>query len=157
MRFTAAIVLTLALASSAGCRTMQRALGIGGAGGSRTTSVFGTWLLATPPDSTAFAGATEVQLVLAPGSFSLTALYPSREPITVRGSATVADGGALTLVPESGPPQAASVGLATGQRITRLASASGNTLILAPPRSSVPLPSSVWHRLEAARLAGAER
>src|SRR5689334_20369061 len=39
-----------------------------------STAVWGTWVLRTP-DSTAFAGANNVQLALSPGSFSLVAEY----------------------------------------------------------------------------------
>jgi hypothetical protein len=148
---------TLALAATTAlgaCTSLRRTLGLGG-GGTGSTSPYGHWVLATPIDSTAFAGATQVELVLAPGSFTLSAAYPNRPQLAVAGSAALADGGLLTLVPNDG--DAASVGLPQGRPFTRMASAAGATLILAPPSASVPLPSSVWHRLDVARAAGLVR
>lgn len=157
MRPRAILTLTLVLVGSTACRTAQRALSLGGTQGSRTTSVFGHWVLATPTDSTSFAGASQVDLVLAPGSFNLTATYPNRGPLAVSGRADVATNGAITLIPDAGGSDASAIGLATGQPFTRVASASGSTLVLAPPTSRVPVPSSVWYRLDAARLAGLVR
>jgi hypothetical protein len=148
--------LTLGLAGSAACTTVQQTLTLGDSG-SPTTSVLGHWVLATPIDSTSFAGASQVDLVLAPGSFELTANYANRAPITVSGRADLASGGALTLVPGTDNAEAAAIGLAPGQPFTRTASAAGSTLILASPSSRVPVPSSVWYRLDAARVAGLAR
>jgi hypothetical protein len=136
---------------------VQRSLGLGSGGDSGTTTVYGHWVLASPIDSTGFAGATQVDLVLAPGSFNLAAAYPSRSPLAVTGRAELADGGLLTLVPASGSSDGAAIGFPAGQPFTRMASASGATLVLAPPNSRVPLPSSVWYRLDAARVAGLAR
>jgi len=156
MRIPTLISLTLALSSSAvSCRTMQRAIGLGGGAGSRSTSVYGQWVLATPIDSTSFAGAKQVDLTLAPGSFTLSATYVDRAPFTVAGRAELANGGTLTLTPSSG--DAATIGFPAGRPYTRVASASGSTLVLASPSSTVPLPSSVWYRLETARVAGLAR
>jgi hypothetical protein len=118
--------------------------------------VLGQWVLATPIDSTAFAGAAQVDLNLTPASFVLTVTYPNRSPLTVTGKAEVADG-TLTLTPTTGGPDAATLGFALGQPYSRVATASGSTLVLAPPTSRVPVPSSVWYRLDAARLAGLAR
>jgi hypothetical protein len=149
--------LTLVLGVAASCRTVQRAMGLGGSGGSRTTSVFGQWVLATPLDSTSFAGASQVELTLAPGSFTLMAVYPGRSPLNVTGRADVTGGGTLTLVPTTGAADATAIGFPPGQPFTRVASASGATLVLAAPTSSVPVPSSVWYRLDAAKIAGLAR
>jgi hypothetical protein len=161
MRTRTILALTLALATVSSCRTVQRSLGLANGGDSGSTSVYGHWVLASPIDSTAFAGATQVELVLAPGSFNLSAAYPDRSPLALTGRAEVADGGLLTLVPASGASSGASdgavIGFPAGQPFTRMASASGATLVLAPPSSRVPLPSSVWYRLGAARVAGVAR
>jgi hypothetical protein len=156
MRKHVIVGLTLALAATTACQTLQRSLGLGGSG-SRSTSVYGRWVLATPIDSTAFAGASQVELTLAPGSFTLAAMYPGRAPLSVSGRADLANGATLTLVPTPGAGDASSVGFAPGQPFTRVATASGSTLVLAAPTSAVPIPSSVWYRLEAARLAGLAR
>lgn len=125
-----------------------------------TTAVWGTWSLRTP-DSTAFAGAEEVQLALSPGTFTLVATYPNAAPIRVAGSASMNERGVLTLVPESttgGPPGPGAIPLLAGQPISLLASASGGTLVFSPEqRDPGPTPSSVWHRTEAARAAGLAR
>ena len=149
--------LTLVLAGTVGCSTVQQGAPLGAVTGSPTTSVLGHWVLATPIDSTSFAGASQVDLVLAPGSFELTATYPNRAPLTVTGSAEVATGGALTLVPSTSAADASAIGLPPGQPYTRVASAAGSTLVLAPPASRIPVPSSVWYRLDAARVAGLAR
>jgi hypothetical protein len=156
MRKHVILGLTLALAATTGCQTLQRSLGLGG-GGSRSTSVFGRWVLATPIDSTSFAGASQVELTLAPGSFTLAATYPGRDALSVSGRADLANGSTLTLVPTPGAGDASSIGFTPGQPFTRVATASGSTLVLAAPTSAVPVPSSVWYRLEAARLAGLAR
>ncbi len=135
------------------CNAIKRTFGMGGTR-TETTSPYGHWVLATPVDSTAFAGATQVELVLAPGSFNLTAAYPDRPQLAIDGSAQLADGGLLTLVPATGEAEGTRVGFPPGQPFTRMASASGATLVLAPPSARVPLPSSVWHRIEVARSAG---
>jgi hypothetical protein len=154
-RQLATLVLALVTVTSIGaCSSLRRTLGLGGSG-TGSTSPYGHWVLATPIDSTAFAGATQVELVLSPGSFNLSAAYPNRPPLTVGGSAALADGGLLTLVPGSG--DGATVGFTPGQPFTRMVSAAGATLVLAPPTASVPLPSSVWHRMDVARAAGLVR
>jgi hypothetical protein len=160
MRMRHIVSLTLLLAGPAACSTAQRGAAVGDAGassGSPTTSVLGHWVLATPIDSTPFAGASQVDLVLTQGSFELTAAYPSRAPLTLSGSAAVGAGGLLTLVPAPSATGASAIGLAPGQPYTRVASAAGSTLVLASPGSRVPVPSSVWYRLDAARVAGLAR
>jgi hypothetical protein len=156
MRNRAMLALTIGLIGPAGCTAVQRAFSLGGPG-SPTTSVLGHWVLAPPIDSTSFAGATQVELVLAPGSFELKAAYPNRAPLVVSGRADVAAGGTLTLVPATGGADASAIGLGSGQPFTRIASASGSSLVLAAPSSRVPVPSSVWYRLDAARVAGLAR
>lgn len=149
--------LTLAFASLAACTTVQRSSDVASPSvPSKTTSVLGQWVLATPIDSTAFAGAAQVDLNLTPASFTLLVTYPNRAPLTVMGKSEIADGN-LTLTPTTGGSEAAHLGFAVGQPYSRLATASGSTLVLAPPASRVPVPSSVWYRLDAARLAGLAR
>ena len=157
MRNRVLISLTLVLGVASSCRTVQRAVGLRGSPNSRTTSVLGHWVLATPVDSTSFAGATQVDLTLAPGSFTLTASYPDRAPLDIGGHADLSRGGTLTLLPTTGAADATAIGFPVGQPFTRVASASGATLVLAAPTSSVPLPSSVWYRFEAAKVAGLAR
>jgi len=157
MRIRYILGLTLVLgAATTSCSTLQRSLGLGGNSGSRSTSVYGNWVLATPIDSTSFAGATQIELTLAPGSFNLSAAYPNRAPLTITGRADLANGGTLTLTPVTGL-DATAVGFPVGQPFTRVASASGSTLVLAAPTSAITVPSSVWYRLETARVAGLAR
>lgn len=156
MRMRTLLGLTLALATTMSCAAVQRSLGLG-RGGSRTTTVLGHWVLATPIDSSAFAGASQVDLVLEQGSFSLTATYPNRPPLAISGRAELAEGNTLTLIPSAQSPEATTIGFLAGQPFTRVATASGSSLVLAPPTSHVPVPTSVWYRLDAARLAGLAR
>src|SRR4051794_1074101 len=67
-----------------------------------TTSIYGDWVLASAPDSTAFAGARQVQLTLQPGTFTITADYAAQPQVVLSGSAQLANDGTLTLVPSSG-------------------------------------------------------
>ena len=151
MSARAVATLTIAIATGIACRTTPEPPA-SGSPGSPSTSLLGHWVLATPIDSTAFAGATRVELLLEPSSFTLTVSYPGRAPVTASGRLEQGHGGTLTFTPNAGETLAAS--LPSGQRLTRLATASGSALVLAPPSSSVPVPSSIWYRLEAARLAG---
>ena len=147
--------LPLVLAALAACRTVQRSGGLGMLD-AKSTSLFGQWVLATPIDSTAFAGASQVDLRIDPGSFTLMATYLGRAPLTVTGRAEIA-GGTLILTPAEGSADAAKLGFPAGQPFSRVATASGSTLVLAPPTSRIPVPSSVWYRLDAARVAGLAR
>lgn len=122
-----------------------------------TTSIFGSWVLATAADSTAFAGASLVELALDQSAFTITATYPNRAPIIVRGSASLAETGLLTLVPQSALEGTQSTGalvMVQGQPHTWLASAAGNTLLFAPLSDTDTEPSSVWHKKAAAKAAG---
>ena len=123
-----------------------------------TTSIFGDWVLATPTDSTGFAGARMVEMRLDRTNFVLTATYPNSAATIVRGTVAAGDGGMLTLTPEtstSGTPHRAALVLVAGQPITVLASAAGNTMVFSTPTGMTPAdPSSVWHRKEAAKAAG---
>jgi hypothetical protein len=123
----------------------------------RSTSIFGDWVLATPADSTAFAGANQVELHLDQSAFTITASYPSRSPIMVHGSVTTSDQGLLVLTPQSGAESLGSRGalvMAPNQPISLVASAAGNTLVFAPPHDQSTQPSSVWHKRAAAKAAG---
>jgi delta 1-pyrroline-5-carboxylate dehydrogenase len=148
MRSTVAC-LTLAVVGLVSCRTARPA-NVAGTSAAGST-VFGHWVLATPADSTPLAGASQVDLVLEAGSFNLTLAYPDRAPLTISGRSDLA-GNTITLTPRS--ENVTSVGLTPGQAVTRIASVSGSTLVLALPTSRIPVASSVWYRLEAARLAG---
>lgn len=122
-----------------------------------TTSIFGTWLLETPTDSTAFMGARRVELQLDSTSFVITAQYPTNGPVVIRGSAARTEMGELVLTPASSTAttdRSRALVFQAGQPITFLASASGGTLIFSPPLRGYAIPSSVWHRREAAEAAG---
>jgi hypothetical protein len=125
-----------------------------------TTSIYGDWVL-TNMDSTAFAGAKLVELVLQPSTFTLTATYPNQEIVTVNGSVGYGDG-LLTLTPTS---SAAAVGerwhgmFVPGRPIVVVASAAGGSLVFAPPPTSLQgsaavVPSSVWNKKSQAERAG---
>jgi len=123
-----------------------------------TTAVWGTWVLRTP-DSTAFAGADNVQLQLSPGAFQLVAEYPSSPTVRISGAVDVSDRGVVTLTPYSSVSASVPTGRAlrfnAGQPISLLASASGNTLVFSPEHRNIdPTPSSVWHKFDAAKEAG---
>ena len=122
-----------------------------------TTSIVGTWVLDTPTDSTAFMGARHVQLTLDSTSFVITAQYPTNGPVVIRGSAARTQGGELVLTPTSSTAstdRSRALVFQAGQPIAFLASASGGTLIFSPPMRGYAIPSSVWHRREAAEAAG---
>lgn len=155
-------IMVLVLAGGlAGCGFFRKTLGVGDTAPAHrsptTTSIWGDWVLATAPDSTAFVGARSVEMQLAQTTFTITASYPTRSPVTVRGSVSVApDGNLVTLVPQSGLEGIGSgtFGWTAGEPVTIVASAAGNTLLFAPPRDNLARPSSVWHRKELAKQAG---
>lgn len=123
-----------------------------------TTSIVGNWVLDTPADSTAFMGARRVDLMLDSTSFVITAQYPTNGPVVIRGSAARTEAGELVLTPTSSTAstdRSRALVFAAGEPITFLASASGGTLIFSPPLRGYAIPSSVWHRREAAEAAGA--
>ena len=121
-----------------------------------TTSIYGDWVLASAPDSTAFAGARQVRLELQPGRFQITAEYPAQPAVMVSGSATIAEDGTLTLTPNAGTTAGSrgALVMAAGQPLSLLASAAGNTLVFKPPTDRVYEPSSVWHKYDKAKQAG---
>ena len=120
-----------------------------------TTSIYGDWVLASPTDSTAFAGASTVEMKLQPGTFTITASYPNQAPIVLNGTALMADGGQLTLTPSAGTSMnRGALVMVAGQPLTLLASAAGNTLVFKPPTDRTLEPSSVWHKKDKARQAG---
>ena len=121
-----------------------------------TTSIYGDWVLASAPDSTAFAGAREVRLALQPGTFTITADYPTQTPLVLQGSASLASDGTLTLVPNAGTVAGSrgSLVMVAGQPLSLLASAAGNTLVFKPPTDRAIEPSSVWHKYDKAKQAG---
>ena len=124
-----------------------------------STSILGDWVLSTDPDSTAFIGARLVELKLEPASFILRVHYGAGgSPLVASGTAALAPNtGLLTLTPQSvvqGASMGRQAGLAPGQPITVMTSAAGGTMLFAPAGGSLGLPSSVWHRMEAARAAG---
>jgi hypothetical protein len=148
------LVLVIGLS---GCGMFKRAFGVGDTseiGSATTTSILGDWVLATPADSTGFAGATQVELSLDASSFTLTASYPGRAPVVIRGAASRAtDGGLLTLTPQSGGG-AGIIGWTAGEPVTVVASAADNALVFAAPHDLTGRPTSVWHKRGAAVRAG---
>src|SRR3954470_17600070 len=123
-----------------------------------TTSIYGDWVLATPTDSTGFAGAKAVELKLDRTSFVLIATYPNSAAAMINGTVGVGENGMLTLTPSTssqGTIRSAGLVMVAGQPITVLASAAGNTMVFSTPQGFTPQdPSSVWHRKEAAKAAG---
>jgi hypothetical protein len=155
-------ILVIALAGGlAGCGFFRKTLGVGDSSPAHTppksTSIWGDWILATAADSTAFVGASKVEMRLDPAEFAIIANYPTRPTVTVRGSVTMSeDGGLVTLLPQTGLDAVGNGGFAwkQGERVTVVASAAGNTLVFAPPRDNIARPSSVWYKKEAAQKAG---
>jgi len=123
-----------------------------------STSIYGDWVLSSPIDSTAFAGASSVEMTLDQTSFSITANYPGRTSQRVMGSASTSDGGILTLVPQSGGTDATmsrrSMAFTPGQPISLIASAAGASLVFKPPQETDPTPSSTWAKRSKAEAAG---
>ncbi len=125
----------------------------------KTVSVLGDWVLATSPDSTVFVGADAVELHIAMSDFTIRASYPGRGDVLITGDArTDGSAGPIQLVPrriDAAAGNAPTVALAPGQPITLIASAAGQTLVFGElDPNAAPVPSSVWHRVEAARAAG---
>ena len=145
----------------AGCGGMKKTFGLDDKTPAhvspKSTSIYGSWVLATPADSTAFAGASLVELTLDQGAFTIMATYPARSPVLVRGSAALTETGLLTLVPQSGMEGTLATGalvMVRGQPHSWLASAAGNTMLFASPAGTDTDPSSVWHKKSAAKAAG---
>ena len=143
----------------AGCGFFHKTLGLKSStpeyASPSTTSIYGDWVLASAPDSTAFAGAREVRLALQPGTFTITADYPSQPALVVSGTASLADDGTLTLTPSAGTAaRQGALAMVAGQPLSLLASAAGNTLVFTPPTDRAMEPSSVWHKDEMAKQAG---
>ena len=143
----------------AGCGFFHKTLGLKSStpeyASPSTTSIYGDWVLASAPDSTAFAGAREVRLALQPGTFTITADYPSQPALVVSGTASLADDGTLTLTPSAGTAaRQGALAMVAGQPLSLLASAAGNTLVFKPPTDRAMEPSSVWHKYEKAKQAG---
>jgi hypothetical protein len=156
------MLIMLAFASGlAGCGLFRKTVNIEDSSPAHvsptSTSIYGDWVLKSP-DSTAFVGATAVEMKLEPTRFTIIAAYPGRAPVTVRGSLTHdADGNLVTLEPQSGLDgiNPGSFAWNTGERVTIVASAADNTLVFAPPRDMTARPSSVWFRKSVAARAGA--
>jgi hypothetical protein len=157
-------VLLSALVLLGGCGLFKRRSALSEAESAhqspRNASVLGEWVLATPPDSTVFAGARQVDLNLTEQSFTFTVHYPQRTPVVITGTAsTDPGGGPLILVPTtitrgSGDITGVTPALVTGQSYTVIATAAENTMVFAPPRPEVVVPSSVWYRRSSAQAAG---
>jgi hypothetical protein len=158
------VALVAFAATVAGCGGLKKTFGIKDEPPAHrspnTTSIYGDWVL-TDVDSTAFAGAKLVELGLQPTSFTLTAVYPSSETVTVTGTAAYGDG-LLTLTPMTSN---AAIGerwhgaFVTGRPIVVVASAAGGSLVFAPPPTSQQgsaaiVPSSVWNKKSQAQRAG---
>jgi hypothetical protein len=123
-----------------------------------TTSIYGDWVLTSPVDSTAFAGATAVELNLSQTSFTINATYPGRASQRIMGSVAEGEGGILTLIPQSGSTDATyarrSMAFVPGQPIQLIASAAGGSLLFKPPQATDPTPSSIWAKRSMAEKAG---
>lgn len=122
-----------------------------------STSIWGDWVMATPPDSTAFTGASSVEMALQPGSFVITATYPNRAPLVVRGVASLAETSLLTLTPTAemdGLAKSGAMVMTPGQPTTMMATAAGGSLIFAAPNADAAIPTSVWHKRADAKAAG---
>ena len=157
--------LVLLSVTLSGCGFFKKSLGVkddpAEYRGGTTTSIFGNWVL-REPDSTAFAGARQVELELNQSNFTITADYPARPRVVVRGRASVDETGLLTLIPEPGTDPSFSqwrgIQLQAGQPLSLIASASGSTLVFARPiganESFAVEPTSVWHKKIAAEAAG---
>jgi hypothetical protein len=158
------VFLSAALLATAACQSAQQRVELREVpeypDEPKTVSVLGDWVLATRPDSTVFVGASQVELHIGMNEFTIQARYPGRSDVIIKGDVNT-DGttGPLQLVPRTmlggaggGAPPLAIV---TGQPITMIASAAGQTLVFGSlDPGAPPNPSSVWHRREAARAAG---
>lgn len=160
MRRLASLVLLGATLSGCG---LGKRLGLGdevpGHKEPKSTSIYGDWVLATPADSTAFAGATQVELKLERSRFTVKATYPGQSsPTVVSGIAARGESGLITLTPNSGAQRLGRQGafvLTDGTPIVLVASAAGNTLLFSPPKDDPnPSPSSIWYKRGAAVDAG---
>ena len=124
-----------------------------------STSIYGEWVLVSPIDSTAFVGASKVEMSLEPVSFRIHAFYPDRSaPVVITGSVTRTKEGLLTLTPSSG-----DVGQVTGRHalmftpgtpINLVASSAGGSLVFNSPEDDTPTPTSIWNRRAQAEAAG---
>ncbi|HJU89071.1 MAG TPA: hypothetical protein VJ672_06740 [Gemmatimonadaceae bacterium] len=126
----------------------------------KTVSVLGDWVLATRPESTVFVGARQVELHIGMREFTIQARYPTRSDVVITGDvSTDGTAGPIQLIPRSiaggAGGSAPPIAIATGQPISLIASAAGQTLVFGSlDPGAPPNPSSVWHRREAARAAG---
>jgi len=161
---TARLLPLAALAVAAACGgTLKKTFGVKDSAPAhvepRTTSVLGTWVLSTPADSTAFAGATSVELTMQPARFAIVAAYPSGDAVNLQGSYTMTPDGLVTLTPESGSQRATTgmLVMTIGHPVSLRASAAGNTLVFAAPQDNSPEPSSVWHKKAASIQAGQQK
>lgn len=122
-----------------------------------TTSIYGEWVLVSPIDSTAFVGASKVEMSLETTSFRIHAFYPDRSaPVVIVGTVSRSNEGLLTLTPTSGETGATKGALlmAPGHPISLVASAAGGSLVFNSPEDDTPTPTSVWNRKEQAEAAG---
>lgn len=124
----------------------------------KSTSIYGEWVLASPVNQTAFAGATSVQMSLGESSFTILAAYPGQPNSVVTGTVSRSEGGTVVLTPTSGSTNASyagrSMALMPGQPISLIASAAGGSLVFKPPHETDPTPSSSWMKRSAAEAAG---
>lgn len=123
-----------------------------------TTSIYGDWVLASPVDSTAFSGATSVQMTLGQSAFTIIAAYPGQPDSHVTGTVSTSEGGVIILTPMNGSTNTSQAGrsmaLMPGQPISLIASAAGGSLVFKPPHETDPTPSSSWMKRSAAEEAG---
>lgn len=153
--FVLAIVI---VASASACNWFRRGGDPPAHRAPETTSIYGDWVLASPIDSTAFMGATEVRMKLEPSTFRLVAHYPGSAITEITGTVSTDNQGLVTLTPTTGGTSSAyasrSMAFVIGQPITLLVSAAGGSLVFKPPREELPVTSSIWHRLEMAEQSG---
>ena len=124
----------------------------------KSTSIYGQWVLASPVNQTAFAGATSVQMNLGESTFSMLAEYPGQPNSIVSGTVATGEGGTIVLTPTTGSTNASyagrSMALIPGQPISLIASAAGGSLVFKPPHETDPTPSSSWMKRSQAEAAG---
>jgi len=124
----------------------------------KSTSIYGQWVLASPVDSTAFAGATSVQMNLGASAFTIIASYPGQPDSHMTGTVSTSEGGVIILTPMTGGTSTSyagrSMALMPGQPISLIASAAGGSLVFKPPHETDPTPSSSWMKRSSAEEAG---
>ena len=147
----------LVLVSFSACKTFKRSSTSSAHKEPKTTSIYGDWVLASSIDSTAFVGASQVEMSLEATVFRIVAHYPTGSSSVITGTISRTEEGLVTFVPQTGGGQTVagrSWAFVPGQPLSYIASAAGGSLLFKPPHETDPLPSSVWNRREQAEAAG---